>query len=67
MNSGIAIGRAFELDLVAHDVEHAAALEAGRLVLVDEVNRHVDVHLRVLAEMRRKSTWVMKSRTGSVW
>ena len=39
-----------ELDLVAHDVQHAAALDAGRLVLVDEVHRHVDIDFGVLAD-----------------
>ncbi len=44
------IGRAVELDLVAHDVQHAAALDAGRLVLVDEMHRDVDIDLGVLAD-----------------
>ena len=47
---GDRVGRAVELHLVAHDVEHAAALDAGRLVFVDEVNRNVDVDFRVLAD-----------------
>src|SRR5690606_21902888 len=43
------IGRAIELDFVAHDVEHPTALDAGRLVLVDEADRDVDVNFRILA------------------
>src|SRR5690606_6699190 len=43
------IGRAIELDFVAHDVEHTTALDAGRLVLVDEADRDVDVNFRILA------------------
>ncbi len=35
---------------MAHDVEHAAALQAGRGRLVQEVHRHVDGDQRVLAE-----------------
>src|SRR3546814_16733073 len=37
------VSPAGQLDLVAHDVEHAAALDAGALILVDEVHRHLDV------------------------
>ncbi len=44
------IGGNRELDLVTHDVEHATALDAGRLLFVDEVDRHIDGHERVLAD-----------------
>src|SRR5690606_17278014 len=37
------VDRHDELDRVAHDVERAAALEAGRSFLVQEVHRHLDV------------------------
>src|SRR5690606_653161 len=47
---GDRIGRAVELDLVTHDVQHAAALDAGRLVLVDEMHGNVDIDLGVLAD-----------------
>ena len=42
------VGRADQLQGPADDVEHAAALEARRLVLVDEAHRHVDVDHRPL-------------------
>jgi hypothetical protein len=42
---GDGLGRAHQLDGVAHDVEHAATLEAGALGIVDEVNRHIDAKL----------------------
>src|SRR6185437_6124379 len=47
---GDGIGRAIELDLVAHHVEHAAALDAGRLLFIDEADRYVDVDEGVLAD-----------------
>ena len=52
-----------QLELVADDVEHAAALEAGELFLVDEHHRHGDVDLACSA-MRRKSTCSGRSVTG---
>src|SRR3546814_10220436 len=39
-----------ELDLMAHDVEHAALLEARRLVLFRELHRNEDADLRTLAD-----------------
>ncbi len=39
-----------QLDLVLHDVEHAAALDAGRTLFILEADRDVDVHLAVLAD-----------------
>src|SRR5690606_27313459 len=47
---GNRVGRNVELDLVAHDVENAAALEAGRGFLVHEVHGHVDGDHRILAD-----------------
>src|SRR5690606_21400358 len=47
---GDRIGRNLRLDLVAHDVEQAAALDAGRLLLVEEVNRNLHRHQRVGAD-----------------
>ena len=45
------LGRvADQLELVADRVEHAAALEARRLLLVDEVDRHRDGDLGVLGD-----------------
>ena len=42
---GDLVGVADQFELVADDVEHAAALEAGRGLFVDEAHRHVDVDL----------------------
>ena len=39
-----------DLDVVAHDVEHAAALQAGRKRIVDEANRNLDADAAVLAD-----------------
>ncbi len=44
------VGRAVQLDFVTHDVQHAAALDTGRLLFIDEVDRNIDVHFRVLAD-----------------
>ena len=40
--SGIASAGHVDRDPVAHDVEHAAAADAGRGALVDELHRHLD-------------------------
>ena len=42
--------RAGDLDVVAHDVQHAAALEAGRERLVDEAHGHRDADAAVFAD-----------------
>ncbi len=47
---GDGVGRAADLDLVAHDIEHAAALQAGRGRLVEEAHRHLDIDQGVLAD-----------------
>ncbi len=39
-----------DLDVVAHDVEHAAALQAGRKLIVDEANRNLNADAAVLAD-----------------
>jgi len=39
-----------DLDVVAHDVQHAAALQAGRQRLVDEAHGHLDADAAVLAD-----------------
>ena len=45
------LGRvADQLEVVADDVEHAAALDAGRRFLVGEHDRHVDVDLAMFAD-----------------
>ena len=44
------IGRHQHLDGMAHDVQGAAALDAGRLVEVDEVNRDLEAELRAGTE-----------------
>ena len=41
---GNVVGRADQLDLVAHDVEHAALLQAGRFALALEVHRNFQAH-----------------------
>src|SRR5690606_26376483 len=46
---GNPVGGNGHLDRVAHDVEHGALPEAGRLLLVDEVHRHVNHEIGVLA------------------
>ena len=47
------LGRvADELELVAHDVEHAAALQARRVVLILEAHRHRDGDLGVLGDAK---------------
>ena len=43
---GNEIGWTIEIDLVADDVEHAALLDAGRLLLISEVDRHLDMDAR---------------------
>ena len=43
-------GVAHQLELVADDVEHAAAADARRIILVDEADRHVDVDGAVRAD-----------------
>ena len=48
---------------MADDIEHAAALEARLVLLVNEAHRNGDLDLGVLA-MRRKSTWIGRSLTG---
>ena len=58
-----AVDRAEHLDLVAHDVEHAAAAQPGRLLLVDEDDRHRDVTWAP-SPTRRKSTCSGASVTG---
>ena len=50
MNSGIALAGQWNSTSWRTMFEHAAALDAGRLVLVDEVDGHVDVDLGVLAD-----------------
>ena len=60
------IGRALELDLAPDDVEHAAALEAGRLLLVDEQTGTSTVTLAPAAA-RMKSMWIGSSLTGWSW
>ncbi|MEI9990927.1 MAG: hypothetical protein WDM86_12885 [Rhizomicrobium sp.] len=47
---GDALGRAHQLDLVAHDVQHAALLEAGGVALVAELHRNGEPHLGAFAE-----------------
>jgi len=47
---GDAVAVANELKLVAHDVEHAAALQARRTLFVDEDDWHRDFDSRVLAD-----------------
>src|SRR5215211_3514164 len=44
------LGRAAHLDRVRHDVDGAAALDARRLVGVDDVDRDLDANLRAFAE-----------------
>ena len=44
------IGRAIEIDLVTHDVEHATLLEAGRGLMILEVHRDFDMDAGVLAK-----------------
>ncbi len=44
------VDRHQQLDRVAHDVERAAALEARRGLLVDEVDRHLDPDLLAFGE-----------------
>src|SRR5690606_19512111 len=39
-----------ELDLVAHDVQHAALLQAGALILLEEQHRDEDADSRTLAD-----------------
>jgi hypothetical protein len=53
-------------DFVTNDVQNAADLEARGLFFVDEVNRDPTV-TAVSFETRRKSTCIVKSRTGSSW
>ncbi len=47
---GDLVGGAAHGNIVAHHVEHATALQAGRDQLVQEMHRHVHAHQRVLAE-----------------
>jgi hypothetical protein len=47
---GDRVCRTVHFDLVTHDVQHAAALEAGRIVFIDEVHRHHDGDLGTLAQ-----------------
>ena len=49
-NSGIAFARQWNSISWRTMFKHAAALDAGRLVLVDEVHGHLDVDLGVLAD-----------------
>ena len=44
---GDLVSFADQFQLVAHDVEHRAALEAGRLVFIREDHGHRDVHLGI--------------------
>ncbi len=60
------VGRADQLDLAADDVEHAAALEAGRDVLVDERTCTSTV-IVAPPETRTKSAWIGSSVTGWSW
>src|SRR5690606_33977059 len=39
-----------EVEVVVHDVEHAAALDARGCLFIDEVHRHLDVQLGVLVD-----------------
>ena len=50
MCSGISSAPALDFDLVADDVQHAAALQARRLLGVDELDRHGDGDPRFLAD-----------------
>ena len=45
-----AVVGAIDLDLVAHDVEHAAALQAGRQRVIDEAHGNRDADDAVLAD-----------------
>jgi hypothetical protein len=47
---GNGVGRAAHGNLMTDDIEHAAALQAGRRPFVEEAHRHIDGHLRILAE-----------------
>ena len=47
---GDGVGGAAHLDLVAHHVEHAAALQPGGGGLVQEMHRHLDGDQGILAE-----------------
>ena len=43
-------GRAVHFDVVAHDVQHAAALDAGRQAFVREVDGHMHAHPRCVGD-----------------
>lgn len=47
---GNGLGRAKKLHFVAHHVEGTAALDAGRLIVIDEVNRHLHRDALALAQ-----------------
>ena len=63
---GNAVGRREDLDLVAHDVEHAAYLQPGDASWFLKWTG-TSTRMRASLPSRRKSTWMMKSRTGSNW